>query len=394
MVKRPIYLDNNSTTRVDPRVLEAMLPYFGEKYGNAASRTHAFGWEAEEAVKQARGQVAGLIGASPREIVFTSGATESDNLAIKGAAAMYRSKGNHIVTVATEHKAVLDVCKRLERDGCLLTYLPVDSFGRVSPEQVAAAMTERTILVSVMAANNEVGTLQPIATIGQLCKERSVLFHTDAAQAAGKAPLDVETMGIDLCSLSAHKMYGPKGVGALFVRRRQPHVRLEPLIDGGGHESGLRSGTLPVPLIVGFGLACELCQQEMLAEARRLQLLRDRLARGIMDQLEGVSLNGHPTERLAGNLNLSFADVRGDALLMALTDVAVSSGSACTSANPEPSYVLRALGIGDELAHSSLRFGLGRFTTETEVDHVIDAVVRTVQRLRAMNPLRELAPVS
>jgi cysteine desulfurase len=367
-----------------------MLPFFGEDYGNAASRTHVFGQRASEAVEAAREQVAGLIGASAREVVFTSGATESDNLALKGVAAMYRSRGNHVVTAATEHKAVLDPCKRLERDGFEVTFLPVDRHGRVTPEQVAEALTGRTILVSIMAANNEIGTLQPVAAVGRLCKERGVLFHTDAVQAAGTVPLDVEELGADLLSLSAHKIYGPKGVGALYVRRRSPHVRLEPLFDGGGHERGLRSGTLPVPLVVGFGRACDLVRQEMSAEAPRLAALRERLRSGLTERLDEVYLNGHPSERLAGNLNLSFAFVQGEALLMAMRDVAVSSGSACTSASVEPSYVLRALGIGDELAHSSIRFGLGRFNTQEEVDFVIDYVVRTVERLRALSPLYEL----
>jgi cysteine desulfurase len=386
-------MDNNATTCVDPRVVEAMLPYFTERYGNAASRHHAFGRDAEQAVETARAQVADLIGASPREIVFTSGATESDNLAIKGAARILRAlgKGEHIITADTEHHAVLDPCKRLALEGFELTLLPVDRFGRVTASQVAEALTDRTVLVSIMAANNEIGTGQPIAAIGQLCKERGVLFHTDATQAAGKLPLDVEEMGIDLLSLSAHKMYGPKGIGALYVRRRGPHVRLEPLFDGGGHERGLRSGTLAVPLIVGFGLACDLCRREMPTEGPRLVTLREKLRQGITEQLTGVSLNGHPTERLPGNLNLSFADVRGDALLMSLKNVAVSSGSACTSANPEPSYVLRAIGVPDELAQSSLRFGLGRFTTEEEVDFVIGEVVREVNRLRALNPEHQAA---
>jgi cysteine desulfurase len=391
MVTLPIYMDNQSTTRCDPRVVEAMLPYFTERYGNAASRHHAFGWQAKDAVDAAREQVAALIGASPREVVFTSGATESDNLVIKGVVAMYRSRGDHIVTVATEHKAVLDPCRRLEREGFRLTVLPVDRFGRVTAEQLAEALTEKTILVSVMAANNEVGTLQPVAAIGRLCKERGVLFHTDAVQAAGKVPLDVEDVGADLLSLSAHKMYGPKGVGALYVRGSNPRVRLVPLFDGGGHERGMRSGTLPVPLVVGFGRACEIAQAEMPAEAERLLQLRERLRRGICDGLEEVSLNGHPTERLPGNLNLSFAYVDGNALLMNLRDVAVSSGSACTSADPEPSYVLRAMGVEDELAHSSIRFGLGRFSTEQEVDHVIASVKRVVTQLRAQSPLYEMA---
>jgi cysteine desulfurase len=391
MVKLPIYLDNNATTRTDPRVLEAMLPYFTERYGNAASRNHAFGRQAEEAVDQARAQVAALIGAGAREIIFTSGATESDNLALKGVAAAYRKKGDHVVTVVTEHKAVLDPCRRLERAGLRVTFLPVDRHGQVSAEQVAEELTEQTILVSVMAANNEVGTLQPLRQIGRLCKERGVLFHTDAAQAAGKVPLDVEELGIDLLSLSAHKMYGPKGVGALYVRRQDPRVRLEPLLDGGGHERGLRSGTLPVPLIVGFGLACELCRQEMAAEAERLTGLRERLRHGILDNLEGTFLNGHPVERLPGNLNVSFAYVDGEALMVSMKDVALSSGSACTTANPEPSYVLRALGVEDELARGSLRFGLGRFTTEEEVDFVIADVRRAVNRLHAISPDYEMA---
>jgi cysteine desulfurase len=391
MVNLPIYMDNNSTTRCDPRVVEAMLPYFTERYGNAASRHHAFGWAAKDAVDAAREQVATLIGAGPREIVFTSGATESDNLAVKGVAGMYRGRGDHIVTAATEHKAVLDPCRRLEREGFRLTVLPIDRFGRVAAEQVAEALTEKTILVSVMAANNEVGTLQPVRDIGRLCKERGVLFHTDAVQAAGKVPLDVDEIGADLLSLSAHKMYGPKGVGALYVRSASPRVRLVPLFDGGGHERGMRSGTLPVPLVVGFGLACEIAGAEMAAEAERLLDLRERLRRGICQGLEEVSLNGHPTERLPGNLNLSFAYVDGNALLMNLRDVAVSSGSACTSADPEPSYVLRAMGVEDELAHSSIRFGLGRFNTQEEVDHVIKEVIRVVTHLRAQSPLYEMA---
>jgi cysteine desulfurase len=391
MVQTPVYMDNNATTRTDPRVVEAMLPYFTERYGNAASLTHSFGRQAEEAVEEARARIAELIGAQARDLVFTSGATESDNLALKGVAAMYRSRGNHVLTAVTEHKAVLDTAHRLEREGFRVTFLPVDAFGRVSAEQVAEALTEQTILVSIMAANNEVGTLHPIRAIGRLCKERGVLFHTDAAQAAGHVPLDVEDMGIDLLSLSAHKMYGPKGVGALYVRRREPRVRLEPLLDGGGHERGMRSGTLPVPLIIGFARACDLCREEMTTEIPRLTGLRERLHWGIQEQLAEVSLNGHPSERLPGNLNLSFAGVKGEALLMSLRDLAVSSGSACTSASVEPSYVLRALGVPEELAHGSLRFGLGRFTTEEEVDFAITEVVRSVQRLRALNPLYAMA---
>ncbi len=390
MVKTPIYLDNNATTRCDPRVVEAMLPYFTEKFGNAASRNHSFGWEAEEAVETAREQVASLIGASAKEIIFTSGATESNNLAIKGVASMYRKKGNHIVTVVTEHKATIDPCKRLERDGCQVTFLPVDKDGRVSAAQVAEALTDKTILVSIMAANNEIGTLQPIKEIGKLCKQRGILFHTDAVQAVGKVPVDVEEMGIDLLSLSGHKIYGPKGIGALYVRRKDPRVRLDAIIDGGGHERGMRSGTLPVPLIVGLGMACELARKEMASEAVRLTALRERLQKGIQGQLDDVYLNGHPTERLPGNLNLSFAFVEGEGLMMGIKNVAVSSGSACTSASLEPSYVLKALGLGDELAHSSIRFGIGRFNTEEEVDFVVQDVVRAVNHLREMSPLYEM----
>jgi cysteine desulfurase len=389
-VKTPIYMDNNATTRCDPRVVAAMLPYFTEHFGNAASRNHAFGWEAEEAVENAREQVATLIGTGPKEIIFTSGATESDNLALKGVAAMYKKKGNHIITAVTEHKAILDPCKRLERDGFQVTFLPVDKYGQVSAEQVAAALTDKTILVSIMAANNEIGTLQPIKEIGKVCKQRGVLFHTDAVQAVGKVPIDVEEMGIDLLSLTAHKLYGPKGIGALYVRRKDPRVRLDPIIDGGGHERGMRSGTLAVPGIVGFGKACELCQKEMDVEAKRLIGLRERLHRGICEQIDEVYLNGHPVQRLPGNLNISFAYVEGEALMMGIKDVAVSSGSACTSASLEPSYVLKALGVGDELAHSSIRFGMGRFNTVEEVDYVIADVVRAVNHLREMSPLYEM----
>ncbi len=390
-MKLPIYMDNNSTTRVDPRVVEAMLPYFTEKYGNAASRSHPYGWEAESAVDDAREQIASLIGATEKEIIFTSGATESNNLALKGVAAMYKKKGNHIVTVPTEHKCVLDTCKRLERDGCDVTYLDVDKYGRVTAEQVRNAITDKTIVVSVMFANNEIGTIQPIAEIGKVCKEKGVLFHTDAVQAVGKVPVDVEAMGIDLLSLTAHKLYGPKGIGALYVRKKNPRVRLEPIIDGGGHERGMRSGTLPVPLIVGFGEACAIAKAEMAEESQRTFALRERLRKGIMDQLPETYLNGHPTERLPGNANISFAYVEGEGMMMGIKDVAVSSGSACTSASLEPSYVLRALGVGDELAHSSIRFGLGRFNTQEEVDYVVNLVVREVKRLREMSPLYEMA---
>ncbi len=390
-VQLPIYLDNNATTRTDPRVVAAMLPYFTDIYGNAASRNHPFGWAAEAAVEDARAQVAQAIGASAKEVIFTSGATESNNLALKGVAAMYKKKGNHIVTVATEHKCVLDTSKRLERDGFQVTYLPVDKDGRVSGEQVRAALTDKTILVSVMFANNEIGTVQPIADIGKVCKERGVLFHTDAVQAVGKIPVDVEKMGIDLLSLSAHKMYGPKGIGALYVRKKDPRVRLEPQIDGGGHERGMRSGTLPVPMIVGLGAAAEISFREMAEESKRTFALRERLRKGIMDKLPETYLNGHATERLPGNANISFAYVEGEGLMMGIKDVAVSSGSACTSASLEPSYVLRALGVGDELAHSSIRFGIGRFNTEEEVDFTVDLVTREVSRLREMSPLFEMA---
>jgi cysteine desulfurase len=388
MTRPVIYMDNHATTQVDPRVLEAMLPYFTERYGNAASRNHHYGWEAEAAVEDAREQVARLINARRQDIIFTSGATESDNLAIKGAAEFYRDKGNHIITVVTEHKAVLDSCTVLQRAGrARVTVLPVDRYGCVDPEDVRRAMTDDTILISVMHANNEIGTLQPVRDIGRLAKERGVLFHCDAAQSAGKVPLDVEAMGIDLLSFSAHKMYGPKGCGALYVRSRGPRVRLSALIDGGGHERGLRSGTLNVPGIVGFGKACALCASEMGAENDRVARLRDQLHEGFAASLDDIHLNGHPTERLAGNLNLSFAYVEGESLLMALDDVAVSSGSACMSATLEPSYVLRAIGVDDELSHTSLRFGLGRFNTSEEVEQVIARVVEEVTRLRALSPL-------
>jgi cysteine desulfurase len=390
MPTTPIYMDNNATTRVDPRVLEAMLPWLGEECGNPASRQHVFGRKAEEAVESAREQVAGLIGAERREIVFTSGATESDNLALKGIAAAYRTRGDHVITAVTEHRAVLDPARRLEREGFRVTYLPVDQLGQVSAEQVAEAITEKTILVSLMAANNEIGTLHPIAAIGAVCKRRGVLFHTDAVQAAGKVPLDVTEMGIDLLSMSAHKMYGPKGVGALYVRRQAPRVRLEPMVDGGGHERGLRSGTLNVPGIIGFGAACQLCRSEMSDEAERLSVLRERLWQGLSEGLEEIRQNGHPIERLPGTLNVSFGFVMGEALLMGLRGVAVSSGSACTSAEPEPSHVLRALGIGDELARGSLRFGLGRFNSAEDVQYTIEDVVRVVNHLRVLSPLYQM----
>jgi cysteine desulfurase len=391
MLTLPIYMDNHATTPVDPRVLEAMLPYFTVRFGNAASRNHSFGWQAEEAVEVARKQVAELIGATAKEIVFTSGATESDNLAISGAAHMYREKGNHLITVVTEHKAVIDTCKQLEKAGFEVTYLPVKRDGLVDLDQLRAAVTDRTILISVMAANNEVGVLQPIAEIGRIARERGVLFHTDAVQAAGKVPFDVNAKNVDMASLSAHKMYGPKGVGALYVRRRNPRVLLAPIIHGGGHERGMRSGTLNVPGIVGFGKAAAICRDELAVESARLASLRDRLADGLRGRLDEIVVNGSMQHRLPGNLNVSFAYVEGESLLMGISDVAVSSGSACTSATLEPSYVLKAMGVGDELAHSSIRFGLGRFNTEEEVDFVVEKLSSVVARLREMSPLYELA---
>jgi cysteine desulfurase len=389
-MKTPIYMDYNATTPVDPRVFEAMRPYFCEIYGNAASRTHAFGWTAEEAVDGARAQLASLIGAHPKEIIFTSGATESNNLAIKGVASMYADRGDHIITVTTEHKAVLDSCKALERDGKRVTYLSVNEQGFIDPQQVADAIEEGTILVSVMTANNEIGVIQPIREIGEICREKGVVFHSDAVQAVGKVPFNVEEMNVDLVSMSAHKMYGPKGVGALYVRRRRPRVRLTSLIDGGGHERGMRSGTLNVPGIVGFGAAAEICAEEMSAEIDRTRGLRDRLHAGLSAELADLSINGDLERGLPGTLNISFAYVEGESLVMGINDVAVSSGSACTSASLEPSYVLKALGVGDEMAHSSIRFGIGRFTTEAEVDHVVDRVVGVVNRLRELSPLWEM----
>ncbi len=389
--KLPIYMDYHATTPADPRVVEAMLPYFTDRFGNAASRNHAFGWAAEEAVDRARKQVADLIGAHPKEIVFTSGATESDNLAIKGVAGMYREKGDHIVTCVTEHKAVIDTCKHLEHDGYRVTYLPVRQDGRVDVGAVRDAITDQTILITIMTANNEIGVLQPIAEIGALAKERGILFHTDAVQAVGKVPFKVNDVKVDLASISAHKMYGPKGVGALYVRRRNPRVLVSAILDGGGHERGMRSGTLNVPGIVGFGMAAELCAEEMAAESVRLQGLRDRLNDRLHAGLDEIYVNGSMEHRLPNNLNVSFAYVEGESLLMGINDVAVSSGSACTSASLEPSYVLKALGAGDDLAHSSIRFGLGRWTTEEEVDYVAGKLTTVVARLREMSPLYELA---
>jgi cysteine desulfurase len=387
----PIFMDNNSTTPVDPRVLEDMLPYFSTKFGNAASRSHKFGWEAEEAVDYARERIARLIGAKDgKEIVLTSGATESDNLALKGVAEFYKDKGNHLITTVTEHKAILDTCKRLEKQGFEVTYLGVDKTGRVDPQDVRKAITPKTTLVSVMLANNEIGTVQPLEEIGRITREHGVLLHSDAVQGIGKVEFDVQKMNVDLASISAHKIYGPKGVGALYVRRSKPRVRLVAQMDGGGHERGMRSGTLPVPLIVGFGKACDILAKEGKAESARMLALRERLRARIMDQLDEVYINGSSEHRLPGNLNLSFNFVEGEGLMMAIKDVAVSSGSACTSTSLEPSYVLRALGVGDELAHSSIRFGLGRFNTEEEVDFVADLVVEKVRRLRDLSPLWEM----
>ncbi len=392
MLKLPLYMDNHATTRVDPRVMDAMLPYFTEKFGNAASRNHSFGWEAEEAVDRARGQIATLINGKSKEIIFTSGATESDNLAIKGALEFYREKGNHIITCVTEHKAVLDSCRALERQGkATVTYLPVDKYGMVDPDAVRKAITDKTVLISLMYANNEIGTIHPIREIGRIAKEKGIVFHCDAVQAVGKIPVDAERDGIDLLAMSGHKIYGPKGIGALWVRSKGPRVRISPIIDGGGHERGMRSGTLNVPGIVGFGKACEIAQQDMTEEAARMIGLRDKLQAGLFERLDAVYLNGHPTQRLPGNLNISFAYVEGESLLMGINDIAVSSGSACTSATLEPSYVIRALGIDEELAHSSIRFGLGRFNTEEEVDYVTERVSKEVKRLREMSPLYEMA---
>jgi cysteine desulfurase len=389
-VKTPIYLDNNATTRTDPRVVEAMLPYFSETFGNAASRSHPFGWAAEEAVDKARKQIADVIGADEKEIIWTSGATESNNLAIKGVAEMYEDKGDHIITVVTEHKAVLDTCKRLESQGKRVTYLPVKPDGLIDLDQLKDAITDKTILVTIMAANNEIGVVQDIKAIGEICAEKGVLFHTDAVQAFGKIPLNVQEQGIHLLSATAHKVYGPKGIGALYVRRRSPRVRLTAQMDGGGHERGFRSGTLNVTGIVGFGKAAELMLQEMPTETPRLIYLRDKMKRVIIDAIDEVYVNGSMEHHLPGNLNLSFNFVEGESLLMGLKDVALSSGSACTSASLEPSYVLKALGVGDELAHSSLRFGIGRFNTEEEIDYVANRVIHEVSRLREMSPLWEL----
>jgi len=390
-MKLPIYLDNHATTRMDPRVFETIRPYFLEVFGNAASRNHSFGWEAEEATDKARKQIADLIGATPKEIVFTSGATESNNLAIKGVAEMYAERGNHIITAVTEHKAVLDTCKHLEKRGLRITYLPVGQDGLVDLDQLRDAITDKTILVSIMYANNEIGVIQPVAEIGRIAKEKGVLFHSDAVQAVGKIPVNVISDNIDIMSLTGHKIYGPKGCGALYVRRRNPRVQLTAQMDGGGHERGMRSGTLNVPGIVGLGAACELCGREMAEESVRLRGLRDYLKGRLMNELDEVYVNGSLEHRLPHNLNISFAYVEGESLLMGINDIAVSSGSACTSATLEPSYILKALGAGDDLAHSSIRFGLGRFTTKEEIDYAADKVVQVVRKLRELSPLYEMA---
>ncbi len=386
-----VYLDNNATTPVDPRVLEAMLPFYRESFGNAASRNHPFGWAAEEAVDKARQRVAGVLNANSKEIIWTSGATEGNNLAIQGVARMYADTGKHIVTCPIEHKAVIDPCKFLETQGYEVTWLEPDEYGRVSVDQVAESIRDDTILVSLMFANNEIGTIHPIGEIGALCKQRNVFFHTDATQAFGKVPIDVEAMGIDLATMSAHKVYGPKGVGALYVRRRKPRVRLQPIIFGGGHERGMRSGTLNVPGVVGCGAAAEIALREMPTESVRIAGLRDRLWEGLSGQLTDITMNGHPEHRLPNTLNVSFLYVEGESLMMGMSDIAVSSGSACTSASLEPSYVLRGLGLGDDVAHSSIRFSLGRFTTQQDIEHTIEQVVRAVNHLRNMSPLYEMA---
>lgn len=389
-MKTPIYLDYQATTPMDKRVLEAMIPYFTEKFGNPHSRSHAFGWEAEEATEIAREQVAKLIGAQPKEIVFTSGATESNNIAIKGVGHFYKDKKNHIITVVTEHKCVLDACRHLEQEGFTVTYLPVQQNGLVDLEVLKNAITDKTLLVSIMAVNNEIGVIQPLKEIGKICREKGAFFHTDCAQAFGKIPLNVEEMNIDLMSISGHKIYGPKGIGALYVRRR-PRIRIEPIINGGGQERGMRSGTLPTPLVVGLGKAAEIAGVEMEMENARLTKLSERFLNGIMSKIPDVFMNGDAKHRIPGNLNLSFAYIEGESMIMAIRDLAVSSGSACTSASLEPSYVLRALGVEEEMAHTSIRFGFGRFTTEEEVDYAIDLVASQVQKLREMSPLWEMA---
>src|SRR4051794_10140659 len=389
-IKLPIYMDNHATTPVDPRVLEEMLPYFTDKFGNAASRNHAFGWAGEEEVELSRERIAKLIGATTKEIIFTSGATESDNLAIKGVAEMYKQKGNHIITAVTEHKAVLDTCKRLEKYGTRVTYLPVGADGLISLDELRNAITDKTILVTIMAANNEIGVMQPIDEIGAICKEKGIIFHSDAVQAVGKVPIDVNKSNISIMSLTAHKMYGPKGVGALYVRRKNPRVQLAAILDGGGHERGMRSGTLNVPGIAGFGKAAEIAMNEMPTESKRLNAMRDRLMNKFLSNLDEVHVNGTMEHHLPGNLNISFVYVEGESLLMGINDIAVSSGSACTSATLEPSYVLKALGLGDDVAHSSIRFGIGRFNTDAEIDYVADRLIDTVKKLRELSPLYEM----
>ena len=387
---RPIYLDYQATTPTDPRVVDAMLPFFHERFGNPHSAQHALGWDAEAAVEKARAQVAALIGAEPREIVFTSGATESNNLAIKGAARFHKDRKRRVVTIETEHKCVLESCRRLEKEGCDVVFLPVEANGLLDLDRLAAAVTEETAVVSVMAVNNEIGVIQPLAEIGAICRAKGAYFHTDAAQAVGKIPIDVQAMAIDLLSLSGHKVYGPKGIGALYVRRR-PRVRLEPLFDGGGQERGFRSGTLPAPLCVGLGEACALAARELAQEAARLERLKDKLLAGLTGRLEGVAVNGDPARRIPGNLNLSFAGIDSEALMEAMPGLAVSTGSACTSAAVEPSYVLRGIGLPDELARASLRIGLGRFTTEDEVDRAVERIVAAVTRLRGAPAVTDAA---
>jgi len=390
-MKLPIYMDYHATTPMDPRVFEAMKPYFMETFGNAASRNHSFGWEAEEAVEKSRKQIADLIGSTAKEIVFTSGATESNNLALKGIAEMYAEKGNHIITAATEHKAILDTCKRLEKHGIRVTYLPVQANGLIDLEMLKEAITDKTILISIMYANNEIGVIQPMAEIGKIAKAKGVLVHSDATQAVGKVPVNVLKDNIDLMSMSGHKIYGPKGVGALYVRRKSPRVQITAQMDGGGHERGMRSGTLNVPGIVGLGEACAICNADMPEESKRMAYLRDKLRGKLESELDEVYINGTMEHRLPNNLNISFAYVEGESLLMGINDIAVSSGSACTSATLEPSYVLKALGAGDDLAHSSIRFGLGRFNTEEEVDYVAAKVIDVVKKLRELSPLYEMA---
>ncbi len=389
-MKLPIYLDNHATTQTDPRVVETMLPFFSEYFGNAASRNHSFGWVAEEGVEIARTQIANLIGANSKEIVFTSGATESNNLAIKGVAEMYAERGNHIITAATEHKAILDTCKHLEKQGYRVTYLPLQGSGLIDLDMLRDSITDKTILVSIMYANNEIGVIQQVAEIGKICKDKGVLFHTDGVQSVGKIPVNVIKDNIDIMSLTAHKMYGPKGVGALYVRRRNPRVQLSAQMDGGGHERGMRSGTLNVPGIVGFGKAAELCHQLMDVEMPKHRAMRDRLKVKLESSLEETYINGTMESRLPHNLNMSFAYVEGESLLMGINDIAVSSGSACTSATLEPSYVLKALGLGDDLAHTSIRFGIGRFNTDEEIDYVGNKMIEVVNKLRELSPLWEM----